>query len=240
MALLTSEQEAGRLHINPLLISTTAEGLPLEEYERMAQAFNTKVRNVYAATEAPFLSYGCEHHWFHLNTDWVTLEPVDENYQPTPKGEQSHTVLISNLANRVQPILRYDLGDSVLQRPDLCECGNPLPAIRVQGRSADVLTFSGAQGARVNITPLTLGTVVSRIPDVEQFQIEQISPTALTVRARYTAGTNPDEVWQSVEHELKEVLAEHNLGSVVVERSSDPPEQSSGGKYRTVIPLKEA
>lgn len=55
------------------------------------------------------------------------LEPVDADYRPTPVGERSHTVLISNLANRVQPVLRYDLGDSVLQRSDPCPAATRCP-----------------------------------------------------------------------------------------------------------------
>ena len=43
----------------------------------------------------------------------MILEPVDRDYRPTPPGELSHTVLLTNLANAVQPIIRYDLGDSV-------------------------------------------------------------------------------------------------------------------------------
>lgn len=89
--------------------------------------------------------------WLHVNVDWVVFEPVDADYRPVAPGEQSHTVLISNLANRVQPILRYDLGDSVLERPDPCPCGNPFPAIRVQGRSADVLTFRSPAGEKVRL-----------------------------------------------------------------------------------------
>jgi phenylacetate-CoA ligase len=238
MALLTGEQEAGRLHIHPVLVTTTAEGLPVEDYERMANAFGTKVRNIYACTEVPFFSVGCEYHWFHVNTDWVVFEPVDEHYQPTPKGEPSHTVLISNLANRVQPILRYDLGDRVLQRPDPCECGNPLPAIRVQGRSADVLTFPGAHGAAVKLTSPTFGTVVDRTPGVELFQIVQATPTELAVRLRYADGANPDRVWQSVRTEIETLLTENSLGHVVIKRAKEPPEQSAGGKYRMVIPLR--
>lgn len=57
-----------------------------------------------------------------MNADWVLLEPVDERHRPTPPGVPSHTVLLTNLANRVQPLIRYDLGDSVtlLDRP--CQC----------------------------------------------------------------------------------------------------------------------
>jgi hypothetical protein len=33
------------------------------------------------------------------------------------------------------------------------------------------------------------------------------------------------------------MLAEHDLSHVTIERASEPPEQSSGGKFRQVIPL---
>ena len=61
VALLASEQETGRLHINPVLLALSAEGLPKGEYERVARAFKAKVANSYAATECPFFSYSCEH-----------------------------------------------------------------------------------------------------------------------------------------------------------------------------------
>lgn len=237
-ALLASEQETGRLHIHPALVTVTAEGLPAGEYERIARAFNTKVGNSYAATECPFLSYSCGRGWLHVNSDWVVLEAVDADYRPTPPGEPSHTVLISNLANRVQPILRYDLGDSVLERPDPCPCGNPLPAIRVQGRSADVLTFPTERGEPVAIAPLAFGTLVDRTPGVELFQIVQTAPTSLRVRLRVAPGTDPDRVWQAVHAGIARLLAEHRLDQVTVERAEEPPEQSPGGKYREVIPWK--
>lgn len=85
------------------------------------------------------MAVDCDHGWLHVNSDWVVLEPVDADHAPTPPGIASHTVLLTNLANRVQPLIRCDLGDSVLARPDPCPCGSPFPAIRVQGRRDDVL-----------------------------------------------------------------------------------------------------
>lgn len=235
--LLASEQEAGRLHINPVLVAVAAEGLPIEEYDRIAKVLKTKVGNSYAATECMFLSYGCEQRWLHVNADWLVLEPVDADYRPVPPGTQSHTVLLSNLANRVQPILRYDLGDSIELRRDPCPCGNPLPAIRVKGRSADVLVFSTESGERVSIPPLAFE--VDHVPGVELFQIIQRTPTVLRVRIRPAAGADPNQVWRKVEGEIVELLREHKLTHVKIERAEESPEQSKGGKYRTVIPLKE-
>jgi len=237
MKLLASEQEAGRLHIKPGLIMITAEGLALNEYDRIAKTFDTKVGNSYAASECPFLSYSCEQKWLHVNADWVIVEPVDADYNPVPPGVQSHTILISNLANRVQPILRYDLGDSVLQRPDPCPCGNPLPAIRVQGRAADMLVLSTDQGERVTMPPLLFGTSIYDIPSIEQFQIVQTAPATLRVRLKLEAGADPDRIWQAVQTRLTRLLTEHQLAAIRLERAEEVPERSSGGKYREIIPL---
>jgi len=235
--LLASEQEVRHLDIQPILIILTAEGLPQNEYDRIAKVFNAKIGNCYAATECPFFSYSCKHGWLHANSDWVVFEPVDANYQPVPPGVQSHTVLISNLANRVQPILRYDLGDSILQRPDPCPCGNPLPAIRVQGRAADMLTFPSNDGKQITMPPLLFGTSIYHIPGIDQFQIVQTAPTILRVRLRSTADSDRDRMWEAVQTVIVHLLSEHRLKHVTVERAEEPPEQSPGGKYREVIPL---
>jgi phenylacetate-coenzyme A ligase PaaK-like adenylate-forming protein len=168
--------------------------------------------------------------------DWVVIEPVDAEYRPTPPGEQSHTVLVTNLANRVQPILRYDLGDSILTRPDPCTCGNARPAIRVQGRTGDVLTFSTASGERVSIPPLALE--LDEIAGVELFQIEQTPPAKLRIRLRLAPETDAERAWKLALDATARLLAEHKLDHITVERADQPPEQSRGGKYRTVIPLK--
>ena len=211
--------------------------LAAADYDQIATLFNTKVRDAYGATECPFLSYGCEYGWYHVNSDWVVVEPVDADYQPIPPGEHSHTVLLSNLANRVQPILRYDLGDSILERPDPCPCGNPLLAIRVQGCSADVLTFPTEREEEVTIAPLVFGTLIDRTPGVELFQIVQSTPTSVRVRLRPKSGSDPDVVWQAVHTGIAHLLSEHGLDHVRVERAEEPPQQSPGGKYRTIIPL---
>lgn len=214
-----------------------AEGLPIGEYDRIARVFGAKVGNSYAATECPFLSFDCEHRWLHVNSDWVLLEPVDADYRPVLPGQQSHMVLISNLANLVQPILRYDLGDQILQRSDPCPCGNPQPAVRVQGRAADVLTFPTERGERVSIPPLAFE--LDHIPGVELFQIAAHTPTSLRLHFQPSAGVDQDRVWQAAHTEIARLLAAHKLNWVTIERAHEPLEQSRGGKYRTAIPLGE-
>ncbi|MFI5801889.1 phenylacetate--CoA ligase family protein [Streptomyces sp. NPDC051561] len=235
--LLTAEREAGRLRIAPTLIQPAGETMTAADTDRIGAAFGTTVRTVYAATECTYLSHSCTEGWYHVNSDWVVVEPVDADHRPTPPGEYSHSVLVTNLANRVQPFLRYDLGDSVLQRPDHCPCGSPLTAIRVRGRAGDILTFPTTPGEQVRLSPLAFSTLFDRTPGVELFQIEQTAPTVLRVRLRVADGADPETVWQAVQRELTLLSADNKLGHLTLERAPEPPLQAPGGKYRTVIPL---
>ncbi len=238
-ALLADEQAAGRLRIAPVLLALSAEGLAVAEYRRIAGIFGAKVGNSYAASECPFLSYSCDHDWLHVNADWVLVEPVDADHRPVPPGTPSHTVLISNLVNRVQPILRYDLGDGVLERPDPCPCGTPLPAIRVQGRAADVLTFRRSDGTSVRIAPLALSAALDGVDGVTLAQVVQAAPHRLALRLKLAPGADADRAWGDATSGLAVLLAEHGLETVAVDRDERPPEQSPGGKFREVIHLPE-
>ncbi len=238
LRLLATEQQAGRLQVHPVLVLSTAEGLPPDERDRLERAFGAVVREVYGCTESGYSAYGCALGWLHLLEDWVIVEPVDADHRPVPPGTVSSTVLITNLANRVQPIIRYDVGDRILVRPDPCPCGDPAPAIRVQGRASDVLTFPAADGSGVvTVPPLALGTVVDRTPGVELFQIVQTGPTGLSVRLLPDTGADPERVRAGAREGIAAVLTELGLAHVTVESAPEPPEQTTGGKYRTVIPL---
>ncbi|MFI6599479.1 hypothetical protein ACIBHX_24770 [Nonomuraea sp. NPDC050536] len=240
LTLLAREQEAGRLHIHPAMVIAGGETATPESLELITTAFGANVRAAYAATECGFLSFGCAHGWYHVNSDWAVAEPVDADHRPVPPGEPSHTVLVSNLANRVQPILRYDLGDSVVLRPDPCPCGSLLPAIRVQGRAADLLTFPTGGGEDVGISPMLFGTLLDRAPGVERFQLVQTAPATLRVRLQPANGADADRVWQTVRAEITHLLTEHKVTDITLERAEEAPQQSPGGKFRRIIPLARA
>lgn len=235
ISMLASEQQLGRLRIRPVLVVPMAENLRPEEAVRIEKAFGSKVRNMYGSTECGIVAYSCAAGWYHVNADWTVLEPVDAEHRPTPRGEPSHTVLVSNLANRVQPILRYDLGDSVIERPDPCPCGNPLQAIRIHGRSSEALRFPKPGGGDVLVPPLAAEIDV---PGIELVQIVQAAPTTLRVRLKFAADANSEQLWQSIHAELEGLLARYGLAEVRIERAEEPPEQSAGGKYQAVIPMK--
>lgn len=241
LELLAEEQIAGRLHLRPVFVEIAGESTTHDACAGAAAAFGCPIRNVYAASEFLLMAFSCPHDWLHVNSDWVVLEPVDADLRPTPRGDPSHTVLLTNLANRVQPIIRYDLGDSVLVRPDSCPCGSPLPAIRVVGRRDDILQLVDAEGRIVKIVPLAISGVVDETPGVHRSQLVQTGPSTIRVRLERRPGVDEEQVWRDVVANLSAYLAQQRLANVDIVRASEPPEQRARfGKYRQVIAVPQA
>ena len=177
LMLLAGEQAAGRLRIAPALLWSGGERLSAARRAELEAAFRCPVANEYGASECMSIAVGCREGALHVNADWVVLEPVDRNYRPTPPGVPSHSVLLTNLANRVQPVIRYDLGDSVTVRPGRCRCGSVLPMIEVEGRRDDIPEFRRRDGTAVRLVPLALATVVEQAVDLSRFQLVQMRRT---------------------------------------------------------------
>lgn len=235
LALLASEQQAGRLRIQPLLAITASEPLTPAFRADIESTFGCPVENRYGSAEFPGLAMECAHGLFHVNNDWYVLEPVDEDYRPVAPGVVSHTVLVTNLANRVQPLIRYDLGDRVKLAATPCACGNRLPGITVEGRSGDLLSFEAPAGTSVTVLPLALGTVVEETPGVRRFQVIRTSPSAVSVRLEMWPDADPVKVWHAVDQRLEAFFAAQGAVPVVVEHATDPPAlDPRTGKYRQV------
>ncbi|MDS0282774.1 phenylacetate--CoA ligase family protein [Haloarcula onubensis] len=231
---LERAQRAGRLSLDPAYIAPTGEAILPAQKVRLRETFGCPVRETYGATEFYGLATECGHGNLHANTDWAILEPVDEDYRPVPPGEPSETVLLTNLANRIQPLVRYDLGDSVTMHADRCPCGSHFPVLEVEGRQGDVLTFESRAGERVPVFPLALSTVVEETPGVVRCQLRQTGPRTVRVRLDAADGADQTAVWPRVEAALADFFAARDL-PVAAELSAETPRRDpESGKYRYV------
>ena len=233
---LAGEQAAGRLHIEPVCLWSGGESLAPATRTLIENAFHCTLINEYGSSECMSIAFGCSEGSLHVNADWVVLEPVDRNYRPTPPGEPSHTVLLTNLANRVQPIIRYDLGDSVVALAEPCSCGSPLPAIRVEGRRDDVLTMRDADGRAISLLPLALTTIIEAATGAHRFQLLQLGPDRLALRLEPGVADERHRTWLAAAAALRHYLARQSLGNVQVVLDPDPPKADArSGKLREVI-----
>ena len=183
VALVLAEQaQRAALQIPVREVWTGGETLGQGARQRIEQAFGAELRNSYGASEFLAMGWECAQGRLHLNTDWLLLEPVDERGRPVPPGHVSHSVLLTNLANHTQPLIRYALGDRVSVCAESCACGCPLPTIDVVGRHDDILRLRAGEGQSVALLPLALSTVLEQDAGVFDFQIVQRNDHTLVVR----------------------------------------------------------
>jgi putative adenylate-forming enzyme len=241
LSLLAEEQNAGRLRIVPLRLWSGGECLVPDAAAAIERAFGCPLGNEYGASECMSIAFGCQAGWLHVNADWVLLEPVDRDYRPTRPGDASHTVLLSNLANRVQPIIRYDLGDSIIAKPEPCACGNSLPAIRVEGRRDDVLSMRTPDGRLVQLLPLALTTIVEEAAHVHRFQIVQTAADRLMLRLDPGDDRDRQAAWLAAAGALRDYLATQSLPNVQVGLDKQGPlADQRSGKLREVVAMERA
>jgi phenylacetate-CoA ligase len=168
--------ESGRLSMQPELqqVINISERLMPKARKHYAEVFGAPILDNYSMGECLFLTNGCPTSGgMHVNADWVILEVVDEHNQPVPDGKQGAKVLITNLANYVQPIIRYQIGDVVTMATKACDCGSNLPLIeRVIGRDSDMFWIDGDEGLRP-LQPGVFEIAIGKILDVREFQMIQ-------------------------------------------------------------------
>lgn len=197
-SLLAEEQLAGRLHIAPSLVATGGEVLTEDMRRRIRDAWGIEPQQAYLATETPILASTCpERVGLHLWEDLVLVEVVDAAGRPVEPGVPGHKLLITNLVNRAQPLIRYELSDSVTLAAGPNPTGRPFRRLSaISGRSADTITLPASGGGTVAVHPIRLRAPFAVAPEVVQYQITY-DGGGLTVhvvlRADAPAGT-PDRI----------------------------------------------
>jgi phenylacetate-CoA ligase len=235
LGLLAQEQLEGRLNIQPSIVISSAEPLSPEDRARITSAFGVPPRNNYGCSEGGVMAYECKLGHMHLNADWIIFEPVDAANNPIPTGQLSDKLFITNLANRVMPIIRYEMGDRVSLSPEMCSCGTTLPVLNVEGRTDEVLRFTSSGGQSIPVLPLALWSVIKETPGVLKFQAIQTAPDELKIRLEAKQAIEDAEVWQRVYANTCDYLSRQGLDNVSVIRASEPPMRDPrSGKFRNV------
>ena len=111
LALLAREQRAGRLQLTPLSITSIGETLTPQDRDAITGAFGVPVTNMFASTEGLVGHSEPGGDVLTFASDTCIAECVDEANCPVPPGTPSEKVLVTNLHNLTQPLIRYELTD---------------------------------------------------------------------------------------------------------------------------------
>ncbi len=112
----------------------------------LAKKSNTKLTDIYSSEEFGIIAIQCpEHHNYHVQSENVIIEILNNDNLPCSIGQEGRVVLTS-LHNFATPLLRYDIGDyAVLDAP--CSCGRvALPTLKkISGRKRNRLILPNGE-----------------------------------------------------------------------------------------------
>lgn len=233
--MLAEEHRAGRLRVDLREIWTGGETLSPAQRTFVRESFACPVSQSYGASEFLSLAFECRLGALHLNSDWAILEPVDAQGRAVPDGQTGCTTLLTNLANHVQPLIRYDLGDRVTFLPTPCTCGSHLPVITVSGRDDDTLQLAGGRGrACVQVVPLAVSTVLEDA-GLFDFQMVQQGPRELLLTTSMQ-GSRGQHVLDAAREKLQAFFGELGARDVRIScRSGAVARCGRSGKIQRVI-----
>lgn len=227
--ILADEQLAGRLHIAPDKVFTSSEVLTDETRRRVKAAWGDEPFNQYAATETADIA--AEHKLcrrMHVFEDLLLVELVDQQYQPVPRGEYGAKLLVTTLFSRTQPLIRYEINDSIRLSAEPCSlCGLPFAFIDgIQGRVEDALSMTNAKGGPILIQPLVFNRVMDILP-VSGWQVVQELDSSLTVLLSGARNGIRDE---AVSDAIRKELASEGaiLPLIKVEHVAEIPKTAAG------------
>jgi phenylacetate-CoA ligase len=165
LAELAREQRDGRLKLNLRSVTSFAEAISMAERIAVTEAFGVPVIDTFASTEGLVGHSEPGGTVLTFAGDTCLAECTDDEGRPVPDGVSSSTVLVTNLHNLTQPLIRYELTDRFT--PAGRSEGGALRA-SVEGRSDDLFRY-----AEASVHPFVIGAPLLHAPAVREFQVLQ-------------------------------------------------------------------
>lgn len=205
----------------------TSERLYDEQRQQVSKTFGCPVANGYGGRDAGFIAHECPAGSMHITAEDIIVEVVDGGGMPLPDGEAGE-IVITHLATKDFPFIRYRTGDIGVLDGKPCSCGRGLPILKeIQGRSTDFLV---ARDGKV-MHGLALIYILRDLPWVCKFKI--IQENLDLTRVLIVANTKMElQDAENIKAAFKSRLGQ--AVSIVVEQVEEiPPERS--GKFRYVV-----
>ena len=156
----------------------TSERLYDDQRATISRVFGCPVANGYGGRDAGFIAHECPAGGMHLTAEDIVVEIVGSNGQALPDGEAGE-IVITHLATRDFPFIRYRTGDIAVLDLKPCRCGRGLPLLKeIQGRATDFVV--AADGTVLH--GLALIYILRDLPGVQAFKVVQHTRQRTTVQ----------------------------------------------------------
>lgn len=210
----------------------TSERLYPEQRDVISRVFGCPVANGYGGRDAGFIAHECPRGGMHITAEDVIVELLAPDGQPVPDGQPGE-IVVTHLATRDFPFVRYRTGDIAVRDTKACACGRGLPVLKeIQGRSTDFVV--AADGTVMH--GLALIYILRDLPGVMSFKVVQHDIARTSVQVVPGPGFNIDDentIVQGFKRRLGQDVA------IDVQRVSEIAAEKSG-KFRYIVSHAQA
>jgi len=228
--MLALEKLAGRLKLEPTWVSVAGEVCTPPVREAVRAAWGIEPSEFWGCSEGTYAFPCGVGEGMHVADDLVILEPADMQGNVVPYGHPADRVLLTNLYNLDQPLIRYDIADAMTITDAPCPCGCAHRRITdIQGRMDGVFEFPGG----VAIPRRAFEGTLLASPGVADFFVGRMDRG---VDVSIVTDGSCDK--QRLRGELLDLLARHGVAAPEVEvREVDAPDRLWSGKVRQFAPI---
>ena len=209
------------------VVFSSAEMLHEDERAVIEKVFACRVASSYNTRDAGLIAHECPDGGMHISAEDVIVEIVTPSGEPLPTGTTGE-VVVTHLATRAFPFVRYRIGDLGALDARPCACGRGLPLLsNLKGRSSDCVV---APDGKV-MSGHALVHVMRELPGIAQFRIVQESRSQIRVLIVPTGSLSP-----GVETQIRNGFMQR-LGAEVEVRieCADQLAVEPSGKFRFVV-----
>jgi phenylacetate-CoA ligase len=162
---------SGRRGFRPKAVHPFGEVVTPEMRQRLAEAYECPVHDIYGSYEFGMAALECRKHpYYHVSEDAVVLEVLRDGV-PVREGETG-TLTGTNLLAYAMPFIRFEIGDIATRGPDPCPCGWQGSTIgQLRGRMLDMFPLPG--GCEIHPYQIVIIMVDHLADRIFQYQLVQ-------------------------------------------------------------------
>jgi phenylacetate-coenzyme A ligase PaaK-like adenylate-forming protein len=227
--LVVREAQAGRLRISPRYVETGGELLMDQTREAVRELWGVEIDDSWAVVEGAYAFPCGQGGAMHLPDDLIIVEPVDLSGRPVPPGEPAAKLYLTNLYNRTQPLIRFEIADGLTLLDGTCLCGSAHRRIvDLTGRADIVFEY----GDEVKMHPMVLRLELHDERYVAEYQVRRTTRGACIK----VVTDRPDELDQIRDRVVRTLRIAGLRDPEVTVHAVDRLERLASGKLRQFIP----
>lgn len=199
--------------IAPKWIGTS--GAVFDRYSRrfVEETFHTPLFDIYAATESGIIAFECEEGRYHVCSNLVFLECLQDGHDAS--SGHPGLLTVTRLYGKATPLIRYQgIDDVVTLSPNGCSCGLAGDILEgIHGRVSQSIVLPDGRMALVSVFEQCIGEVLyeKKVNKIKRIQIVQNRIDVIELRILFDehlhdTGGPAEETLSLIHHKLQQRL----------------------------------